>query len=38
MTLFQINDDPGQNVLRFYARRIRRRREVTTGETEKENM
>ena len=34
----EINDNSGQNVVRFYVCRIRRGRELTTGETEKENV
>jgi hypothetical protein len=34
----EINDNPGQNVVRFYVERIERGRELTTGETEKENV
>ncbi len=34
----EINDNSGQNVVCFYVRRIRRGRELTTGETEKENV
>jgi hypothetical protein len=34
----EINDNTGQNALRFYVQRIKRGRELTTGETEKENV
>jgi hypothetical protein len=34
----EINDNPGQNVVYFYVERIERRRELTTGVTEKENV
>ncbi len=34
----EINDNPGQNVVRFYVERIERGGEITTGETEKENV
>ncbi len=33
----EINDNSGQNAVRFYVLRIKRRRELTTGETEKES-
>ena len=34
----EINDNSGQNVARFYVERIERGRELSTRETEKENM
>jgi hypothetical protein len=34
----EINDNSGQNVVRFYVERIERGRELTTRETEKENV
>jgi hypothetical protein len=33
----EINDNSGQNVVRFYVERIERGRELTTRETEREN-
>jgi hypothetical protein len=33
----EINDNSGQNAVRFYVLRIKRGRELTTGETEKES-
>jgi hypothetical protein len=38
MTLLKINDNSGQNAVRFYVLRIKRGRELTTGETEKESV
>jgi hypothetical protein len=32
------NDNPGQNVVRFYVWRIERGRELPSGETEKEGV
>jgi hypothetical protein len=34
----EINDNSGQNVVRFYVERIERGRELTIRETEKENV
>ncbi len=34
----EMNDNSRQNVVRFYVERIERRRELTTRETEKENV
>jgi hypothetical protein len=34
----QINDNSGQNAVHFYVRRIKRGRELTTGETERESV
>jgi hypothetical protein len=34
----EINDNSGQNAVHFYVWRIRRGRELTTGETEKERL
>ncbi len=38
MTLNEIKDDPGQNVVCFYVEMIQRGRELTTGKTDKENV
>ncbi len=38
MTFIQINDNSGQNVVHFYVWGIKKGRELTTVETENENV